>query len=233
MANKPQKKKTNLPDDFDEWVQAVVAKAPPLSHNQIITIRNIMLRSKNEIATKEAAGAGLAARARQRTGSPEPTNRTRPHHRTHLGGDQIVRVKKYSYLWAGDPLRVGDQVLLPGSEFRREPWSATVTGLGSTYSGAMKHVLRRLRGVEDTPLAQVVHGLLTGTTTNADAHLLETLSHATSWRIGEVRTPEDDGDLVRLRFTLIVTDEHGNQTDTVDTEITVVRSDFYDTLAKL
>lgn len=233
MANKPQKKKTNLPDDIDEWVQAVVAKAPPLSHNQIITIRNIMLRSKNEIATKEAAGAGLTDRARQRAEVPEPTDRTRPHHRTHLGGDQIVRVKKYSYLWAGDPLRVGDQVLLPGSEFRPKPWSATVTGIGSAYRGEMKHVLRRLRGVEDTPLAQVVHGLLTGATTNANEHLLEALNRATSWRIGKVHTPGDDGDLVRLRFTLIVTDEHGNQTDTVDTEIKVARSDFYHALAKL
>ena len=144
-----------------------------------------------------------------------------------------MRVKEYSYLWAGDPLRVGDEVLLPGSEFRPEPWSATVTGLGSAYRGEMKHILRRLRSVEDTPLARVVHHLLTSATANADAHLLDTLSRAASWRIGEVHTPGEDGDLLHMCFTLIVTDEYGNQTDTIDTDITVVRSDFYHALTKL
>lgn len=253
MSKKPQKKKRHtqgMPDDIDEHIRAIVAKAPPLSRDQVIAIHNALLPSSNEIAAKEAAEAGRpapepmeplpdpqmhigAALARQRAGFPEPTDQARPQHRTHLGGDQIVRVKEYSYLWAGNPLRVGDEVLLPGSEFRPEPWIATVTGLGSTYHGEMKHILRRLRSVEDTPLARVVHHLLTSATANADAHLLETLSHAASWRIGEVHTPCEDGDLVHLSFTLIVTDEHGNQTNTIDTEITVVRSDFYHALAKL
>ena len=161
-------------------------------------------------------------------------SQTPPQIPTHKDGNQIVRVGQENYLWSGQQqLRVGDVVLLPGSTYDPAPRTATITALGSQYRGTMKHVLHLVAGVEDAPLARVVRDLLTSATANADTHLLQIMAEAASWHIGSVTRLYEDGDLLHMCFTLIVTDEYGNQTDTIDTDITVVRSDFYHTLTKL
>ena len=60
-------------------------------------------------------------------------------------GRQIVQCGKYTYVWAGsEPLKIGDSVLLPGSWFDSNAWKAQVTDLGSTYTGSMSNVIRKV-----------------------------------------------------------------------------------------
>jgi hypothetical protein len=68
--------------------------------------------------------------------------------------NQIVRCGKYSYTWPADrePLTVGDTVELPppGSAYARKTYSdqprqATVTHLGTYYSGPLSQIVRLVK----------------------------------------------------------------------------------------
>jgi hypothetical protein len=65
-------------------------------------------------------------------------------------GEQVVVVDgRLTYRWAGEALKVGDRVLLPGNwlsemKYGRGPFSGTVTGLGSSYQGELSPVLRKI-----------------------------------------------------------------------------------------
>lgn len=60
-------------------------------------------------------------------------------------GRQLIKVSTgYTYYWTGDaPLRVGESVILPGSEYRPGFWEDVVTSLGSDYVGPTKQVVRK------------------------------------------------------------------------------------------
>lgn len=60
-------------------------------------------------------------------------------------GHQIVKVGVYTYRWHDkeSPLKVGDRVVLPGSEYRPQRWEDTVSEIGSDYVGALKDVIAR------------------------------------------------------------------------------------------
>jgi hypothetical protein len=68
--------------------------------------------------------------------------------RLHEDGAQVVQVGRYAYKWRGEPLSVGDEVLVPGNWLVREPQWLTVTGFGSDYDGALSFILN-MRKVED------------------------------------------------------------------------------------
>lgn len=65
-------------------------------------------------------------------------------------GEQLVVVDgRLTYRWAGEPLKVGDRVLLPGNwlsgvKYGRGPFPGTVTALGSSYQGELSSVLRKI-----------------------------------------------------------------------------------------
>jgi len=64
-------------------------------------------------------------------------------------GEQIVVVDGYSYRWRGNPLAVGDRVMLPENwlsalKYGSGPFPGTVTGIGSSYQGELAAVLRKL-----------------------------------------------------------------------------------------
>ena len=78
--------------------------------------------------------------------------------RTQEGGAQIVVVDGYTYRWFGDPLAVGDRVMLPPppvSQMKHGPGPVpgVVTALGSSYRGALSSVLRVVERVAE--LAEV------------------------------------------------------------------------------
>ena len=66
-----------------------------------------------------------------------------------VDGYQVVQVGKYSYRWrGGDPLEVGDRVLLPEnwvSKLKDGPGSTVgvVTKLGTTYRGSLSDIVGR------------------------------------------------------------------------------------------
>ncbi len=68
-----------------------------------------------------------------------------------MDGDQVVSVGRYAYRWRGTPpLEVGDRVLLPENWFSRKKdgpghWVGVVTELGTTYTGAIAHVVDRMK----------------------------------------------------------------------------------------
>jgi hypothetical protein len=70
--------------------------------------------------------------------------------RFRVDGLQAVTVGSYAYLWSGQPdLTVGDRVLLPENYVSRlkhgpGPVEGAVTGLGTTYDGALDRILRRI-----------------------------------------------------------------------------------------
>jgi hypothetical protein len=64
-------------------------------------------------------------------------------------GQQIVEVDGYAYRWAGEPLGVGDRVMLPAnwlSEVKhgKGPFPGTVTAIGSSYDGEMSAIMRKV-----------------------------------------------------------------------------------------
>ena len=65
--------------------------------------------------------------------------------RTHDSlGRQLVVIKGYTYHWEGEPLEVGDKVLLPGSWWSPKDWEGHVTSQVSTYKGETVGVKRKL-----------------------------------------------------------------------------------------
>jgi hypothetical protein len=68
-------------------------------------------------------------------------------------GEQVVVVDGYTYRWGGEPLKVGDRVLLPAnwlSEVKhgKGPFPGTVTAIGSSYDGEMSAIIRKIGGRE-------------------------------------------------------------------------------------
>jgi hypothetical protein len=64
-------------------------------------------------------------------------------------GEQVVVVDGYTYRWGGEPLKVGDRVLLPAnwlSEVKhgKGPFPGTVTAMGSSYDGEMSAIIRKI-----------------------------------------------------------------------------------------
>jgi hypothetical protein len=69
--------------------------------------------------------------------------------RTRVRGKQIVSVdvggsRLFAYIWDGEPLAVGDRVLLPANWLNRRPFEGEVAKIGSSYQGEMTGVLRKL-----------------------------------------------------------------------------------------
>jgi hypothetical protein len=64
-------------------------------------------------------------------------------------GEQIVVVDgRLTYRWAGEPLKVGDRVLLPENwlsvvKHGRGPFPGTITAIGSSYKGELSAVIRK------------------------------------------------------------------------------------------
>ena len=72
---------------------------------------------------------------------------------TTSDGQQIVEVDGYAYRWAGEPLGVGDRVILPAnwlSEVKhgKGPFPGTVTAIGSSYDGEMSAIVRKISAAE-------------------------------------------------------------------------------------
>lgn len=64
---------------------------------------------------------------------------------TTASGAQIVCIGNHAYLWNGPtPLEVGDRVILPPNWCFNFEQEKTVTSLGSTYTGAMVSIVRRV-----------------------------------------------------------------------------------------
>lgn len=61
-------------------------------------------------------------------------------------GKQIVEVDhRYAYTWDGaEPLAVGDQVVLPSNWLIKHESDGRVTGLGTTYDGALSAIARKI-----------------------------------------------------------------------------------------
>ena len=66
-----------------------------------------------------------------------------------VDGDQVISVGKYAYRWrGGQPLAVGDRVLLPENWLSRKKdgpghWVGVITELGTTYTGSLAYVVDR------------------------------------------------------------------------------------------
>lgn len=64
--------------------------------------------------------------------------------------EQIVVVDSgYSYRWGGEPLKIGDRVMLPAnwlSEIKNGPgpFPGTVTAIGSSYQGELSAIVRKI-----------------------------------------------------------------------------------------
>jgi hypothetical protein len=64
--------------------------------------------------------------------------------------EQIVRVDGgYAYTWPGEPLAIGDRVLLPENwlsavKHGHGPFQGTVTGFGTDYDGVMSAVIKKI-----------------------------------------------------------------------------------------
>lgn len=70
---------------------------------------------------------------------------------TQLVQVQILgAVRRYTYGWVfsplegGAPLKVGDKVVIPANQVQSEDTSATVVQLGSSYTGPVKSIIRKL-----------------------------------------------------------------------------------------
>jgi len=65
-----------------------------------------------------------------------------------MNAEQVVEVNGFAYRWSGEPLAVGDRVMLPENwlsemKFGHGPFMGTVTSLTSTYNGDLSTILRR------------------------------------------------------------------------------------------
>ncbi len=88
--------------------------------------------------------------AKRREGEAERQSRLRT---ATSDGQQIVEVDGYAYRWAGEPLGVGDRVMLPAnwlSEVKhgKGPFLGTVTAIGSSYDGEMSAIVRKISAAE-------------------------------------------------------------------------------------
>lgn len=61
----------------------------------------------------------------------------------NLDGAQVVECGRYAYLWKGTPLVVGEEVVVPANWLVPKQTTWTVTRLGTTYRGALSHIVRR------------------------------------------------------------------------------------------
>jgi hypothetical protein len=66
---------------------------------------------------------------------------------------KVVIDGRYTYAWHGEPVAVGDTVLLPENYVTRMklgpgPFAGTVTALESTYEGPLSPVLRVIHRVK-------------------------------------------------------------------------------------
>ena len=69
--------------------------------------------------------------------------------RTPDGKQLVVIDQSLTYSWRGEPLAVGDRVLLPENyvsamKFGHGPFSGTVTSLDSTYAGRISEIIRKI-----------------------------------------------------------------------------------------
>lgn len=91
--------------------------------------------------------ADLQRRVSELTVGPAPAE---PNRYFEIDGAQVVEVGRYAYRWSGDePLTVGDKVMLPQNWVSEMtdgpgPFSGTVTRLGSTYTGALSSIIRKV-----------------------------------------------------------------------------------------
>jgi hypothetical protein len=98
---------------------------------------------------KEAAKTELRVEAENQIRREKATEEERRNFRTQVGDKQVVLVeiggsRPLSYTWDGDPLAVGDRVLLQANWLYTSPFEGTVVKVGSSYQGAMVDVLRKL-----------------------------------------------------------------------------------------
>jgi hypothetical protein len=95
---------------------------------------------------------------------PGPASRACSLHETpediaYREGVLVVVDGRLTYRWAGEPLKVGDQVLLPGNwlsevKYGHGPFPGTVTALGSSYQGELSCVLRKISDDHDACAVQ-------------------------------------------------------------------------------
>lgn len=98
---------------------------------------------------KEAAKSEVRWEIENQIRREKAAEEERRNFRTEVGGKQIVSVdiggsRPFAYTWGGDPLAVGDRVLLPGNWLHRNPFEGKVVEMGSSYQDAMVDVLRKL-----------------------------------------------------------------------------------------
>jgi hypothetical protein len=98
---------------------------------------------------KDAAKSELRMEIEWQIRQEKAVEEERRNFRTEVGGKQIVPVdigesRPFAYIWGGEPLTVGDRVLLPANWFRTSPFEGEVVKVGSSYHGAMVDVLRKL-----------------------------------------------------------------------------------------
>jgi hypothetical protein len=98
---------------------------------------------------KEAAKSELRVEIGNQIRRERAAEEERRNFRTQAGGKQIVLVdiggsRPLSYTWGGEPLAVGDRVLLPANWLHTRAFEGTVIKVGSSYQGAMVDVLRKL-----------------------------------------------------------------------------------------
>jgi hypothetical protein len=98
---------------------------------------------------KDAAKSELRMEIEWQVRQEKAAEEERRNFRTEVGGKQIVSVdigesRPFAYIWGGEPLTVGDRVLLPANWFRTSPFEGEVVKVGSSFQGAMVDVLRKL-----------------------------------------------------------------------------------------
>ena len=69
--------------------------------------------------------------------------------KTDDGGQLVIVDDRYTYRWDGEPLQVGDRVLLPENwlsavKHGHGPFPGVITSLGSAYQGELSRVIRKI-----------------------------------------------------------------------------------------
>jgi hypothetical protein len=98
---------------------------------------------------KEAAKNELRMEIEHQIRQEKAVEEEQRNFRTEIGGKQVVSVdiggsRLLAYTWSGEPLAVGDRVLLPANWLYASPFEGKVVKVGSSYQGAMVGVLRKL-----------------------------------------------------------------------------------------
>jgi hypothetical protein len=97
---------------------------------------------------KQGWAAGHASG--QQAAAHEAARQEQATFRTEIAGQQIVQVGRYAYQWdGGEPLAIGDRVLLPANWLSAikdgpGPFEGVVTQLGTSYMGPLSRIVRRL-----------------------------------------------------------------------------------------